>query len=167
MEEYTKELMRLTEQSQELQRQIDATGLLKLKQGVDEAIVNLKEKMKDAVENKTLKTGKRTFNLENGDVITIEAKRGRTDITVEDVSQIAEEYIEGELVEDAGVLPDGTMYQLLNPVYCYAINGQVYKKEVNLELIKNLVRAGKVIGGVTVKKARPSIIIGVNGKTLK
>lgn len=168
MEEYTKELVRLTEQSQELQRQIDATGLLKMKQGIDEAIVNLKEKMKDAVEDGSLKTGKREFTLNTGDILSIEPRKGRNDIEIGDINLIEDKYIEGEVVENAGVLPDGTMYMLLNPGDgYYSENGEVYKKIVNLDLVKNLVKVGKKIKGILVKKSRPSIVLGLNGKTLK
>ena len=168
MDKYAQELVKLTAESQELQKQIDATGLLKMKQGVDEAIVALKEKMKDAVEAGVLATGKQDATLPNGDILSIEPRKGKTSVEVSNIDEVDDEYRNDEVVENGGVLEDGTMYTLLDSSEGFYADGTlVKKKSANLELIANLVKLGQNINGVLVKKSRPSIIIRLNGKVLK
>lgn len=167
MEKYAQELVSLTTRQQELQRQIDATGLLKMKQEVDEAIYNLKERMKDAVESGELPTGKQVATLPNDDVLTIEPRSGKTSVEVSDINELSEEYRDDKVLENSGVLADGTMYVLLDGEEYYNDGNKVFKKDANLGLIKNCVKLGQQIAGVVVKRSRPSIVMQLNGKALK
>ena len=166
MEDCISELVRLTNKQVELQKQLEATGLLQLIQKGNEAIAKIKEQIKDEVSNGTIPTGKREIALPSGDTLAVEPRRGAIKIEVYDVNALPENYQDKEELPNSGVLDDGTMYQIVEGSQFYTDNGKVYQKVANEGLIKNYAKLGSHIDGVVVKQSQPSVVIKLNGKAM-
>lgn len=166
MEDCISELARLTNKQVELQKQLEATGLLQLIQKGNEAIAKIKEQIKDGVSNGTIPTGKREIALPSGDTLAVEPRRGAIKIEVYDVNALPEKYQDKEELPNSGVLDDGTMYQIVEGSRFYAENGKVYQRLANEGLIKNYAKLGSHIDGVVVKQSQPSVVIKLNGKAM-
>lgn len=165
MEEWTKDLIALSEQEIEVVKQLEATGLLKAKREIDQAIELIKNNICEQFEAGMIEGGKRELKISNEDVLGITLTRGGVMLKVTDVNEVDDMFREDLLMEGAKIIDD-EIYLKLNRDDYYIKDGKVYNKNVNEDLMKTYATLGKPIKGAEVKHRKSSVSIKINGETI-